>query len=190
MATSKIGITLLGVLFVALLLALPAAAAAQSSTFLVPFDRSGLPDVDDAGVPVPGTGAFLNPCTSEFVDVFGATTISIAQSLDRKGNLKVTVSTVTKGTGQGWTGPDAFGNQLFTGNNYAFAETQQFMVQTPPISSTSEAFVSDFFDKIAMKGTRSIDNWIVRARFRIRVSADGTVLVNLVRLNDGDACKG
>ena len=185
MSIPKVGTSILGAVCVAAFLAIPAPAAAQKgSTFVVTFDRSGTPGVDAAGNP---TGAFVNPCTNEFVDVFGSSAITISQVLDTKGNIKTTVNTSTKGTGSGWVvDPIDPTLKLFTGATYGFSETQQFFVKV----GVGEAFESDFFDKLAMKGARSTDNWVIRARFRLKISETGEVLVNLVRLNDGDMCKG
>lgn len=190
MLNHKVGAALLVALFI-VGVTFPMNAAAQSgtSTFLVPFERSGYPQLDDAGLPIEGTGAFLNPCTLEYVDVFGSSAISIAQSLDKYGNLKVSVSTLTKGTGTGWL-PDPFGNQVLSGKTYVFRDTQSISIKQPPLSSGSQEFESDFFDKISMRGAGKTDNWMFRARFRIRIAADGTVQVNLVRITEGDGCRG
>src|SRR4029453_5142563 len=82
-------------------LGIPAMAAAQSSTFIVPFDRSGEPGTSTTtqihplnGEPISvvvDTGAFLNPCTAEFVDVRGNSTISTSQTLDKFGVTKINV---------------------------------------------------------------------------------------------------
>jgi hypothetical protein len=177
-----------------MLLALPSAVSAQSSTFIVEFSRTGTPGTTTVSTtdPLTGlpatvtvdTGAFLNPCTAEFVDARGSTTISTAQSVDKFGQLKVNVSEVTKGTGAGWILVN--GIQTFTGSTYAFNESQQFTFRLP---SAGEAFSSDFADKLAMKGAKSIDNWVIRAHFRVRVNADGTVQVFMIKMN-ADNCKG
>lgn len=176
------------------LLALPAMAVAQSSTFVVEFNRTGTPGTTTVtttdpltGLPttvVVDTGAFTNPCTAELVDVRGVTTISVAQSVDRFGQLKVNVSEVTKGTGAGWVLVN--GLQTFTGSTYAFNESQQFTFRLP---SAGEAFSSDFADRLSMKGAKSVDNWVIRAHFRVKVNADGTVQVFMIKMN-ADNCKG
>lgn len=179
------------------LLALPAMAAAQSSTFVIEFTRAGTPGTATVtttdpmtGLPTTitvDTGAFDNPCTTEFVDVRGTTTISTVQSIDRFGTVKVTVSEITKGTGAGWVpGTLGYDNRIITGSSYAFNESQQFTFRLP---TAGEEFSSDFSDKLAMKGAKSIDNWIIRAHFRIKVNADGTVQVLMIRTN-ADTCKG
>ena len=177
-----------------LLLALPSAVAAQSSTFIVEFDRTGAPGTTTVsttdpltGLPttiVVDTGAFTNPCTAELVDVRGTTTISTVQSIDKFGNLKVNVSEVTKGTGAGWLLIN--GIQTFTGSAYSFSENSQFTFRLP---QTGSEFTSDFSDKLAMKGAKSIDNWVIRAHFRVKVNADGTVQVFMIKMN-ADNCKG
>jgi len=179
-----------------ILLALPAVVAAQTSTFVIPFDRTGTPGTEVVTVIDPlnpaqtitqtnDIGAFVNPCTAENVDVRGASTISTAQSIDKFGNLKVNVSEITKGTGAGWVLLN--GVQSFTASTYAFNESSQFKFTLPPTGS--KEFTSDFVDKLAMKGQKSIDNWVIRAVFRIKVNADGTVQVSMVKMN-ADTCKG
>ena len=177
-----------------MVLVIPAMAAAQSSTFIVPFDRAGEPGTTSTtqidpltGQPITvvvDTGAFLNPCTAEFVDVRGSSTISTSQTLDKFGVTKINVSVVTKGTGAGWVGSALA--PTFTGATYSFNESQQFSVRMPSIG---QEFVSDFADKISMKGAKSIDNWTIRANFRLRVDAAGVVKVSLTKLS-GDICKG
>ena len=178
------------------LLALPAMAAAQSSTFIVEFNRTGTPGTATVTIvdPLTGqpttmiidTGAFTNPCTAENVDVRGTSTISTGQTIDRFGTVKVVVSEVTKGTGAGWV-RDALGAPVLTGSTYTFTESQQLTFRLPAVG---KEFASDFADKIAMKGAKSIDNWIVRAHFRLKVNADGTVQVFLVKTTADPTCKG
>lgn len=185
---------ILGVTLV--LLALPAIAAAQSSTFIVDFNRTGTPGTATVVTtdPLTGqpttitvdTGAFHNPCTGENVDVRGTSTISTNQTIDRFGTVKVVVSEVTKGRGAGWI-PDVLGAPIFTGSTYTFTESQQLTFRLP---AAGEEFASDFADKIAMKGAKSIDNWIVRAHFRVKVNADGTVQVFLIKTTADPTCKG
>jgi hypothetical protein len=176
MITHRTGATIVAALSVAVLLGLPAPAGAQSSsTFIIPFERSGPPDLDDFGNPIPNTGGLFNPCTLELVDVLGVSTIKVTQSLVGS-TLKTNVSAVTKGTGTG---------QL-TAIVYPFYETQQFLMKTV----LGQVVESEFVDKLSMKGPQSIDNWIVRARFRIKLGPTGAVQIDLIRVNDGDQCKG
>ena len=184
MFNKKVGVALLGILLVAVFL--PMTAAAQTSVFIQEFSRTGPPEFDATGVQV--SGAFINPCTADLVDVTGVTTITTSQGLDNKGNIVIKVGTVTKGKGIGWL-PSAAGPVL-TARTYSFNETQSFNVKFPNDPMVSQAFESDFFDKIAMKGAKSVDNWMIRARFRIKIAADGTVMVNLIKMTAGDGCRG
>ena len=175
-------------------LLLPVVATAQTSIFEIPLDRTGIPGTTTVTQidPMTGqsqtltvdTGAFDNPCTLEFVDVSGVTTISTQQSVDKFGTMKVNVGVVSKGTGLGWV--DVGGTPTFSGSTYGFSETQSFTFRLP---SVGDAFSSEFVDKLAMKGARFNDNWIIRARFRIHVASDGTVKVYLMKMT-ADACKG
>jgi hypothetical protein len=178
-----------------MVLGLPSMAAAQSSTFIITFDRSGTPGhkIIDLVDPMTGvvtqtvvdTGAFVNPCTLENVDVRGTSTISTVQTVDKFGTLKVSVSEVSKGVGAGWL-PAPDGTQLFTASRYAFNDSQSFVFQFPYVG---EEFSSDFSDKFALRGTKSVDNWVFRAHFRIRVSSAGVVQVFMIKTSDG-VCKG
>ena len=175
-------------------LLLPVIAAAQTSIFVVPLDRTGTPGTTTVtqydpltGQPqtvVVETGAFDNPCTLEFVDVTGTSTITTQQSVDKFGTMKVNVGVVSKGTGLGWV--DVAGTQTFTTSTYTFNETQSFMFRLP---SAGQEFVSEFVDKLSMKGARSTDNWVIRARFRIHVDSAGVVKVFLLKTT-ADNCKG
>jgi len=177
-----------------ILLAMPAVVAAQSSTFVIPFDRTGTPGTTTistidpmTGQPITeivSTGAFVNPCTAENVDVRGTSTISTVQSIDKFGTVKVNVSEITKGTGSGWIVLN--GVPTLTGSSYTFNESQNFTFRLP---TAGDEFASDFSDKLAMKGAKSIDNWVIRANFRIKVNADGTVQVFMIKMN-ADTCKG
>ena len=178
------------------LVLLATTASAQSSTFVIPFDRTGNPGTTVILEPDPlnpsqlievpvDTGAFLNPCTLENVDVTGASTISTVQTVDKWGTVKVNVSVRTKGTGSGWTGAD-YASAIFTGSTYAFDDNQQFSFKLP---SVGQEFSSDFSDKLAMRGSKSIDNWTIRAHFRIRVTAAGEVQVLMIKTSP-DICKG
>jgi len=73
-----------------------------------------------------------------------------------------------------------------TGSSYTFNESQNFTFRLP---TAGDEFASDFSDKLAMKGAKSIDNWVIRANFRIKVNADGTVQVFMIKMN-ADNCKG
>lgn len=176
------------------LLALSGTAAAQSSTFIEEFVRVGPPGTTtvetidpltlEATSIVVDTGAFVNPCTSENVDVRGNSTISTVQTVDKFGTMRVNVSVVTKGTGLGWVA--GVTDPIFTGSTYSFSDSQQFTFRLPV---AGEAFSSDFSDKLALRGAKSIDNWVVRAHFRIKVNTDGTTQVLLIKMN-ADSCKG
>jgi hypothetical protein len=175
MDTRRTGARIVAALSVAVLFGVPATAAAQSSTFIVAFERVGPAALDDFGNPIPNTGALLNPCTTEFVDVLGVSTIKVSQSLAGT-TLKTSVSVATKGSGTGW----------LTATVYPFNESQSFLLK----SAFGSVVESEFVDKLAMKGPQSIDNWFVRARFRIKIGPTGAVQIDFVKVNDGDQCKG
>lgn len=158
---------------------LPATPQAQrSSTFVIEFERTGPPEINPDGTIKPNTGGLLNPCTQELVDVTGSSTITIVDGVYPNGDRKISVSVSTKGVGIG---------QL-SGALYPFRESQSFNVRSAP--SPSLLFESTFSDKLAMKGLRSVDNWIMRAFFRIRIDEAGNIITDLQRITDGDLCRG
>ena len=188
--------------FLALLV--PVAAAAQT-TVTIPFDRTGPPgsmtttQVDPLNpsqtiiVTVP-TGAFINPCTVEYVDVTGNSVVTSSQSVDKFGFMKVSVNIKTTGSGLGITDDDGdmtTGGYTGTpsGSAYNFVETQSLQFRLPVTNLQTKEFVSEFTDKITMRGSQSTDNWVVRARFRIKVNAAGVVQTFLVKMEEG-ACRG
>ena len=179
-----------------MVLALPALAFAQSSTFVQPFDRTGNPGTGTLTMADPlnpaqtitmtvPTGAFKNPCTLENVDVTGSTTITTLTTIDKFGVTKVDISTLTRGTGQGWTGAD-YATRILSGATYSFSDSQTFTFKLP---LAGQEFTSNFSDKISMKGAKSIDNWNIRANFSVRVDSAGTVKVSRIS-ETGDICKG
>jgi hypothetical protein len=195
-----------GVLSLTGFLAYSATAAAQT-TVPVLFDRTGEPGIQQLTqvdpldptqtitVTVP-TGAFVNPCTFEYVDVTGSSVIQSTQTVDSKGLfMKVTVKVVTKGTGLGVSDNDGdFTNggytANFTGSTYSFTETQTFSFKVPVDLLSSEEFTSDFSDKISMKGAKSLDNWTIRSIIRIKVNSSGVTTGEVIRMDADGVCKG
>ena len=86
------------------------------------------------------------------------------------------MSVTTKGTGIGQV----------TSNSYPFSENQNFTVKAAVIG---ESFDSAFSDKLSLKGPGSVDNFVVRAFFRIKIDALGTIQVLIENMNS-DVCKG
>ena len=159
MTTSKLRRSLVGLFLLAALLALPTLAAAASSSFIIPFDLT-----------------LLDPCTNEMVNVSGASTVTIAETVDKTGQTKTSVSVTTRGNGIG----------LSTGMQYPFTENQNFTVKAAVIG---EAFDSAFSDKLSLKGPGSVDNFVVRAFFRIKFDTLGNIQVTIENMNS-DVCKG
>jgi hypothetical protein len=190
---------LLGVIFAALLvLALPATASAQTSTFSIPFSRTGTPGTVLVPVldPITGfqltdpttgqpvyevqqTGAFVDPCTKENVDVIGSTTLTITVSVNGSGQMKVSVGETTKGAGRGQT----------SGTIYSFSDSQQFSTQYSVGSDPTSITAVTFGDKLFLRGAKSTDNWTIRTAFKIQINASGAVTSTKETLT-GDVCKG
>ena len=150
---------LVGLLSLVALLAVPGLAAAQSSTFIIPFNVT-----------------FFNPCIAEDVAVTGSTSITTTDSITPQGDRKISVSEKTTGSGVG----------LVFGTVYPFSENTQFTVRTPLVG---QEFDSTFTDRISMKGPKAIDNWTVKAVFRIKISATGQIVTSIERF-DSAICRG
>ena len=159
MTAFKLTRTLGGLFLLGAILAVPSIAAAANSSFIIPFKLT-----------------LLDPCTNELVDVTGASTVTIAETVDRTGQTKTAVSVTTKGTGVGQV----------TLNSYPFSENQNFTVKAAVIG---EAFDSAFSDKLSLKGPGSVDNFVVRAFFRIKIDTLGNIQVLIENMNS-DVCKG
>jgi len=159
MTTSKLRRSLVGLFLLAALLALPTLAAAANSSFIIPFKLT-----------------LMDPCTTELVDVTGASTVTIAETVDKTGQTKTAVSVTTKGTG---VGQDTLAQ-------YPFSENQNFTVKAAVIG---ESFDSAFSDKLSLKGPGSMDNFVVRAFFRIKIDTFGIIQVLIENMNS-DVCKG
>jgi hypothetical protein len=186
-----------GLVFAAALFALPATAAAQASTFVLSFDRTGtpgaelkpvldpitgLPLLDPSGQPVmlvTQTGAFVNPCTGENVDVIGSTTLTIFTNITGSGSMKISVGEVTKGNGLG----------QMSGFTYSFSDSQQFNSQFAVSSDPTTLTETTFSDKLFLRGAKSVDNWTIRATFKVQVNGNG-VVTSVTENLTGDVCKG
>ena len=151
--------SLVGLFSLVALLAAPVIAAAANSSFIIPFNLT-----------------LLDPCTNELVSVSGASTVTIAETVDKYGQTKTAVSVTTKGTGIGQV----------TANSYPFSENQNFTVKAAVIG---EAFDSAFSDKLSLKGPGSVDNFVVRVFFRIKIDTLGNIQVSIENMNS-DVCKG
>ena len=153
MTASRSRRSLVGLFLLVALLAIPVMAAAQSSTFIIPFNVT-----------------FFNPCTAEDVAVAGTTSVTATDSITAQGDRKISVSEKTTGSGVG----------VIFGTVYPFAENTQFTVRTP---LAGQEFDSTFTDRISMKGPKSTDNWTVKAHFRIKISATGEIVTSIERFD-------
>src|SRR4051812_40530051 len=219
MINHKFAPFVVGVLCVGALLAVPRTAAAQASTFPIAFDRTGAPGSEIVNVidPITGlqvldangnpvfatrpTGAFIDPCTSAYVDVTGTTTLSINVNITGNGSAKVSVGETTKGAGIGRNNAGLVFNPdgtltttipydgTVTTSLYSFAESQQFNTQFTlngdPMTITS----STFSDKLFLKGASKVDNWTIKATFTIKINGQGKV-TSVNSTFSGDVCKG
>jgi hypothetical protein len=199
-----------GALSLAVLFAVPVVPRAATSTFPITIDRNGVPGtelepvfdpatgqpvVDENGNPVfqkVQTGAFVNPCVNagEWVNVLGAGTLSIGTSLPGNGQLKVTVGISLKGTGTGIIPYDPLtGVAVPSGNTYSFADNQSFKATFVVASDPTTIIESSFTDRFTMKGSKSTNNWTIRAKITIKLDASGNVL-STSQTFTGDVCNG
>jgi hypothetical protein len=122
---------------------------------------------------VPFEQTLFNPCTIELVDVIGVSTITVTTTL-REVVETVTIKTLTNGSGTG---------QL-TAFVYPFKERQTFLQKT----NLGQIVESEFTDKLRMKAPNGFDTWVVRAVFKIKIALDGTITLNIARINS-DQCR-
>jgi hypothetical protein len=161
MTAPKVNRSLVGVLFVTALLAFPALAAAQ--TVQQNFDV-----------------LLVDPCTqSNTVDVSGIETTTISTKVTGSGNLHVDISDVFKGTGV---------DVLDSTRTYTYADNEQFSFNTTLPIDPSTTADSTFTSKIYLKGSKSLDNWMIKATITFKVNANGTVTKDTSMTSD--VCKG
>jgi hypothetical protein len=160
MTTAKYGRPLVGVFFVAALLALPVGAAAQTTQ--QPFDI-----------------LLVDPCTgNNTVDVSGVETTTISTKVTGSGDLHLDISDIFKGTGV---------DVLDATNTYTYSDNEQFSFTTALPVGTDTAD-STFTTKIFLKGSKSLDNWMIKATITFKVNANGVVTKSTTL--GSDVCKG
>lgn len=145
--------------------------ALAPTVVVVPFERSGPQVLDANGLPI--AGAMFNPCTGELVDVSGSTAITVTEALLTNAVRRRTFDIETTGSGAGRS----------SGGLYPISEDQAFDV----IGSLTE---SAFTDKIHMTGAGNVDDWTLRATFRLRLNDLGGVDATLIKFGDEDGCSG
>jgi hypothetical protein len=160
MTTAKYGRPLVGVFFVAALLALPVGAAAQ--TVQQSFDI-----------------LLVDPCTqNNTVEVTGIETTTTSMKVTGSGDLHLDISDVFKGTGV---------DVLDATRTYTYADNEQFSFTTAlPVGS--DIADSTFTSKIFLKGSKSLDNWMIKATITFHVNANGVVTKDTIFTSD--VCKG
>lgn len=170
MVTTKVGGSLIAILFTIGLLGLPNTAAAQASgirliNVSVPFTTTF------AGLSNPLT----NPCTGESVDVSGVTSLSIILNDSASGAILVKLSAVTKGAGV--ASP--------SGVIYSFSENTQVTFNIAAGQLGSEQTLTE---KLRFKGAGSVDNWDVKELIHVTVNANGTTTASVDNLTA--VCRG
>jgi hypothetical protein len=161
MTATKFGRSLVGVSFVAALLAFPALAAAQ--TVQQNFDI-----------------LLVDPCTqNNTVDVTGIETTTISTKVTGSGQLHLDISDVFKGTGV---------DVLDATRTYTYADNEQFSFNTILPIDPSTTADSTFTSKIYLKGSKSLDNWMIKATITFKVNSNGAVTKDTIM--SSDVCKG
>ena len=152
--------SLVGIFALAVALAIPTHAAAQTTqqTFDV---------------------LLVDPCTGfNTVDVSGMETTTVSTKVTGSGDLHLDISDVFKGTGF---------DVLDATKTYTYSDNEQFSFTTPlPVGSAT--FDSTFTSKIFVKGSKSLDNWMIKATITFKVNANG--IVTKTTSLSSDVCKG
>ncbi len=150
MIRTKVGGSLIAVLFTIGLLALPNTAAAQAAN-----DRLVFHDM-------PFVSTVVDPCTNESVDISANTNLALTLHADVDGGISIKIFSLTKGTGVG----------LLTLFNYKFSESFKLGFKIPAGLIEGDSSVTD---KFRLNGPGSLDNWDIKATIRINVTRDGVV---------------
>ena len=155
MITTKVGGTIVGVLCMLGLLAMPKTAAAQADKLVF------------ANIPFADT--LLNPCTEELVDITANTNITIIVHLEADGSFTFRLSEDTQGLGVGQT-------SLL---EYRFRDhiDARFNMAADQIE-TEQRLISKF----RLQGKDDLVAWIITEELRIKVRADGTFKADVVKL--------
>jgi hypothetical protein len=160
MTAPKLTRVLGGVFLVAVFVAIPMRASAQTSVSA--FDIF-----------------LVDPCTGgNTVEAVGTETTTISTKVTGSGDLHLDISDVFKGTGA---------DVLDATKTYTYSDNEQFSFTTPlPVGSATAD--STFTQKIFVKGSKSLDNWMIKATITFKVNANG-VVTKITSLTS-DVCKG
>ena len=93
-------------------------AAAQSSTFVIPF-----------------TTTVVNPCTAQTVTIGGSSTVTISENVTGSGILNIDVGVVTKGIG------------IAVATKYTLSESSQFSLKVNPNEEVQSDFTDKWMLK-------------------------------------------
>jgi hypothetical protein len=121
-----------------------------------------------------------DPCAGgNTVHVTGLETTTITSKVTGSGDLHLDVSDVFKGTGV---------DVLDSTKTYTYSDNQQFSFTAAlPIDPTATAD-STFTSKIFLKGSKSLDNWMIKATIVIKINANGIITKSTSLTSD--VCKG
>ena len=170
MIRTKVGGSLIAVLFTIGLLALPNTAAAQAS---------GMTTIIDAVIPFTSTlggieSPITNPCTGTLVDITGMTSITVMINANATGGTTLKMSAVTKGQGV----------EQGTGVVYAFSENTQVMFNTAAGAQSDQTLT----EKLRFKGAKALDNWDVKELIHVTINANGSMTSSVDSLTA--VCRG
>jgi len=161
MIPKKLGHSFVGVLCFTAVLALPSIARAQV-------------------VQQPFTAQLTDPCTgNNIVVIEGIDTTSIITKVTPSGQLHLDISDVFKGTGH---------DAVLTDITYTYSDNANFNFNVSLPLDPNATQDSTFTDKIFVKGSKSLDNWTIKATITFKVNAQGTVTKDNVFTSD--VCKG
>jgi len=120
----------------------------------------------------------FDPCTGDTVLVVGMETTTITTKVTGSGDLHLDISDVLKGAGADVFDPS---------RKYTYSDNEQFSFTTPlPLGSDLADSTSTF--KIFMKGSKNLDNWMIKATITFKVNANGAVTKSTMLTSD--VCKG
>jgi len=149
----------IAVFMLAVLVAMPTAARAQTTQ--QPFEVT-----------------LFDPCTGDNVLILGLETTTVTTNVTGSGDLHLSISDIFKGAGADVLDPS---------RKYTYSDNEQFNFTTPlPVGSDLADSTSTF--KIFMKGSKSLDNWMIKATITFKVNSNGVVTKSTALTSD--VCKG
>jgi len=109
----------------------------------------------------------VNPCTRQYVNVSGTTTLSVSEAVDETGRLKFVLSAATN-----LTGTNATSTMLSnTATSYSFTEIENVVGR----ATAAQPLELGFDSKMQARGSTAGDRWGLAVRIKVAIDEFGTI---------------